>query len=376
MNNRTMLFGIMSILFCFPLYAAGNTPGGHHVAVFFGETGEKNKTVRKGDLVTASVSCSCNHNDPVGAYELSLDGVIHGSVSGSTLTVSRTVDTVGEFELKGACHRLDVCAPPADYAILKVVDFEIRITFDDDFEGRARDKAGITERGRVAVVAKDGSDIFPLEELRISQGGNSFVLMNVNTKAGTANFRATFNDGPATIEAVVKGGVAETYEIEVIKPNDVIIEREPGTGIYHVQGYAICGFKARAYLQPNYVSFKGLRVKEGYAKAEISGYFSYQTGRSDVHPAGHWFVFGSAVPGKGTKDAAVDVVQAVSDNHTPYTDGKFTWAIPWLYQGEGGAEIQFTIIYHVKEIDSTGKMTISKGGTSVSSNLNDPTSDY
>ena len=376
MNSRVVSFCLAAFLFHFPLHVAGNTSDGHHAAISFGETYGKTRTVKKGDTVTAYVTCSCNHSDPTGAYELSLDGVLNGSTTGSTLTVSGTVDTVGEYELKGACYRLDVCAPPADYAILKVIDFEINITFDDDFDGRARDKAGITERGRVAVTAKDGSDIFPLEELKITQGGNSFELMNVNTTAGTANFRATFNDGVATIEAKVKGGVTETYEIEVIKPNDVIIEQEPGTGIYHVQGYAICGFKARAYLQPNYVSFKGLKVKEGYAKAEISGYFSYQTGKTDVHPAGNWFVFGSAVPGKGTKDAAVDYVQAVSNNHTPYTDGKFTWAIPWLYEGEGGAEIHFVTVFHVKEIDSTGKITISKGGTTISANLDDPTSDY
>jgi len=266
--------------------------------------------------------------------------------------------------------------PLMDNAILKAVNFEIRVIFEDDFEGRSRNRAGITEKGRIAVVAKDGGDILPLEELKISRGGDSFELMNVNTKAGTANFRATFRDGPATIEARTNGGVTGTYEIEVIKPDGVIMEREPGTGIYHEQGYAICAFKARAYLQPNDVSFKGLRVREGYARAEISGYFSYQKGKSDIHPAGHWFVFGSAVPGKGTKDDAVDIIQAVSDNHTPYTDGKFIWAIPWLYEGEGRAEVEFATVYHIKEIDDTGRITISKGGASVSVGLNDPTSDY
>ena len=305
-----------------------------------------------------------------------MDGALNGSASASTLTVSGTADKVGEFELKGACSSQNSCAPPADYAILKVIDFEIRIAFDDDFDGRARNKAGITERGRVIVDAMDGSDIFPLEELKISRGGDSLELMGVNTKAGTAGFRATFIDGAAVIEARVKGGVTETYEIKVIQPNDVIIEREPKTGIYHEQGYAVCGLKARAYLQPNDVSFKGLKVKEGFARANISGYFSYQIGESDAHLPGDWFVFGSAVPGKGTKDAAVDIIQAASDNHTPYIDGKFTWEIPWLYQGEGGAEVKFATANHVKEIDSTGKITIRKGGTSVSVGLDDPTSDY
>ena len=375
-RSQYMLLVLAAFLFCFPPRAAGNPFDGSHVTVSFGEPYGKNRTVKKGDTVTVYVTCSCNQNDPSGAYELSLDGVLRGSASASTLTVSGTADKVGEFELKGVCSGQNECAPPAGYAILKVVDFEIRIIFDDDFAGRSRDKAGITERGRVVVDAKDGSDIFPMEELKISQGANSLEFISVNTTAGTAIFKAAFKDGTAVIEAKVKGGVTGTYEIEIIKPDGVIIEREPETGIYHEQGYALCGFKARAYLQPHNVSFKGLKVKEGYAKAEISGYFSYQIGKSDVHRAGDWFVFGSAVPGKGTKDNAIDIIHAVSDNHTPYVDGKFTWEIPWLYQGEGGAEIRFATVSHVKEIDGTGRITISKGETSVSAGLDDPTSDY
>ena len=376
MNKRTALFGLAALLFCVTPRAADNPPGGQIAAVSFGEIYGKTRTVKKGDTVTVYVTCPRDQNDPQGEYEVRLDGVIHGSASGSALTVSGTADTVGEFELKGVCQRQDVQEPPTDYATLKVVDFEIRVKFDDDFDGRARNRAGIMEKGRVVVEAKAGSDIFPLEELKISRGGNSLELTNVNTTTGGANFRATFRDGAATIEAKVKGGVIETYEINVVKPGGVVIEQEPGTGIYHDQGYAICGFKARAYLLPIDVSFKGLKVKEGYAKADISGYFSYQINKSDVHQAGDWFVFDSAVPGKGTRDAAIDIIHAVSDNHTPYSDGRFSWAIPWIYQGEGGAEVKFTIVNHVKEIDGAGKITISKGGASVSSNLNDPTSDY
>ena len=80
--------------------------------------------------------------------------------------------------------------------------------------------------------------------------------------------------------------------------------------------------------------------------------------------------------GKGSKVDGVDTIQGTSDNHTPYEDGSFTWAIPWYFKVGTGSEKQFATINHVKTIDATGKLTISKGGTTKSSELNDPTSNY
>jgi len=376
MRSRTIFFGLSVFLFYFPLRVAENPSDGRQATISFGEKYEKNRTVKKGEIVPVYMTCSCGDDGQAGACEFNLDGNRYDLASGTTLTASVTTNAVGEFEFTGACRASDERGSRADYATLKVVDFEIKIIFDDDFDGRSRNKAGITEKGKIVVTAKDGSDIFPLEELKVSIGDNSLKLALVNTRLGTADFKATFEQGFAVIEAKVKGGVIETYEIEIIEPNGVMIEQEPGTEIFHMQGFASCGFEARAYLLPNDVSFKKLNIKEGSAKAAISGYFFYQTDNGDVHPETNWLEFGSAVPGKGTKDGAFDIIHAGSDNHTPYIDGKFTWEIPWLFKGEGGKEVKFATVSHVKEIDSTGRVTISKGGASVSAGLNDPTTDY
>jgi hypothetical protein len=47
-----------------------------------------------------------------------------------------------------------------------------------------------------------------------------------------------------------------------------------------------------------------------------------------------------------------------------------------VVQGGWGAGKVFKIVPHVKTIDATGKMTISKGGTTKSAELNDPNSNY
>ena len=56
--------------------------------------------------------------------------------------------------------------------------------------------------------------------------------------------------------------------------------------------------------------------------------------------------------------------------------GSFTWPIPWYFRVNAGSEKQFTTVSHVKTIDAAGTLTISKGGTSKSKAVNDPTSGY
>lgn len=112
----------------------------------------------------------------------------------------------------------------------------------------------------------------------------------------------------------------------------------------------------------------------GAVAAVATDYFSYQNGLN--HPDGSWAGLGEVVENKGTKDTVLDTISAGCDNHQPYSDGVFTWEIPWSFRVELGSPKEFTTVNHIKTIDSTGKMTISKGGTTISKNLNDPTSNY
>lgn len=71
----------------------------------------------------------------------------------------------------------------------------------------------------------------------------------------------------------------------------------------------------------------------------------------------------------------MDTVQSGSKG-PPFSVGSFTWPIPWEFRVGGGSAKAFTTVTHQQDADATGKVTISKGGTSVSKNASDPTSGY
>ena len=144
--------------------------------------------------------------------------------------------------------------------------------------------------------------------------------------------------------------------------------------MWHIQGVPTVGFKGRAYETPADVSFYNIETQEGSCNAVATGYFAYQNGLN--HAQSPWVTVGDVVAGKGSKEDAIDTIQGGSDNHTPYVAGTFTWAIPWSFRVGTGSPKVFATLNHVKTIDATGKLTISKGGTTKSAQLNDPTSNY
>ena len=125
------------------------------------------------------------------------------------------------------------------------------------------------------------------------------------------------------------------------------------------------------------MSFKNITVSEDAVPGYGVGYFEYQTG--DVHvpqPVGATLE-DVVVPGKGTRVVPLDTIQAGSNNHQPYEDGAFTWEIPWRFRvGSGVKSPPFWNATYLKTIYPTGKMTLSKGGVTVSAELNDPSSSY
>jgi hypothetical protein len=162
----------------------------------------------------------------------------------------------------------------------------------------------------------------------------------------------------------------------VIEPDGVMIEQEPGTGIYHIQGMPSRGFKGRPYIQPDTVSFDNIRVSEGYTTAVCIGYFAFAQGQA--HPPTNWFdVSGTVSAGKGSKADTIDTIwYEFTSWPPPHTNGTFTWQIPWHYRVGGGSAHEFSTVDQVHTVDGAGTLTSSKGGTTRSSALNDPTSTY
>jgi hypothetical protein len=135
------------------------------------------------------------------------------------------------------------------------------------------------------------------------------------------------------------------------------------------------GFRANWYVKPDDVSFEGVTVREKRCRAVCTGYFLPQNGQE--HVPGSDVTLGPVVAGKGSPIQGTDTIQGGDGGiGPPYSDGTFTWPIPWEYQVGGGTPKVFITVNHVKTIDASGALTLSKGGVTVSKALNDPNSDY
>ena len=228
---------------------------------------------------------------------------------------------------------------------------------------RTRRKLGVGERVTLTLKGADNSVAWSL----IGPG-------SIDPTSGySIRFTAYERASGASVTATYKGKTFPA-NFTVIEPSGAIIEQEPGTGVWHIQGEPSVGFIGRAYELPADVSFYNIETQEGSVNAVATGYFAYQNGLN--HEQGPWVTVGDVVPGKGSRENFVDQIQGVSNNHTPYEAGTFTWAIPWSFRVGSGTPKVFAIINQIKTIDATGKLTISKGGTTKSAELNDPTSNY
>ena len=159
----------------------------------------------------------------------------------------------------------------------------------------------------------------------------------------------------------------------MIEPSGIIMEQEVGTGVWHINGTASVGFKGRPYVTPNDVSFINIEVREQTCTGTGTGFYSYLNGI--IHSLGNWVSVGSGTTTEPSKVNGVDTIQSGSKG-PPFSDGTFTWPIPWEFRVGTGTTKVFTTVTHQQIADSTGKVTISKGGISVSKNASDSTSGY
>jgi hypothetical protein len=229
---------------------------------------------------------------------------------------------------------------------------------------RARTKVGVGEEVLIEVTPPD-SVTWSVSEGSVNPVSGTQTTFKAADRAGTATVKATRPDG---------GHCALTFT--VVEPSAGIVERQPGTGIFHVRGTPSVGFLGDLFLQPADVSFQFVEFCEGAAGAVCTGYFTPQNGQ--VHPPSvAWMQVGPVIPGKGSKVLASDTIQGGDGGiGPPYSTGTFTWAIPWQFRVDGGPAKVFTTLNQVKSMDTAGTLTVSKGGASVSKALNDPSSGY
>ncbi|MDI6810042.1 MAG: hypothetical protein QME66_13940, partial [Candidatus Eisenbacteria bacterium] len=241
------------------------------------------------------------------------------------------------------------------------VDTETVATVPTD---RTRKKVGVGEQ--VTLTLQPTS----LRPVSWSISGNGTLSATTgNPITFTAHDRASTPSITATY-----GGGSCSATFNVVEPTGQVIEQEPGTKIRHVQGVVSCGFKGRAYVQPADVSFENIDVREGDVAGIAAGYLAVKNG--EPHGDKPWVSVGTVTAGKGSKVDAIDTISSGNYTWTPYADGSFTWNIPRYFKLGTGAEKQFTTAIHQETTDATGKLTISKGGTTKSAELNAPTSNY
>jgi hypothetical protein len=167
---------------------------------------------------------------------------------------------------------------------------------------------------------------------------------------------------------------------EVIEPAGVLMERAPGTGVWHANGIPSVGIRTSIYIQPDDVSFENIEISEDDCPGVVTGYFvgtPLDGVRHAGHGAGSWVGVNGVTAGKGSRVNGRDTAQSGHCNFgTPYAAGTFDWAIPWLFRVSGGSSKGFATVHQRFTINAAGDMTVSKAGASGSAGLNDPSSSY
>jgi hypothetical protein len=237
-------------------------------------------------------------------------------------------------------------------------------------QDRKRKKLGVGEE--VNLMLKPSSLPSPTWALTGTQGTSQLNPLAGITSMLTAGERACT---PST-EATILGELVK-IDFEVVEPSAMVMERYPGTGIRHTNGTASAGFQARAYIMPHDVSFTKIEVREGTCLATATGFIAAIPGKNgEVHANGAWIGVQQGTALRPSLWSAIDTI-STGDYLPPFAaGGTFNWPIPWLFKVSGGNEKQFTIATHNESVTGTGATTISKGGVSVTTQSNDPTSTY
>ena len=224
---------------------------------------------------------------------------------------------------------------------------------------RARTRVGVGER----VV------------LTVNPGGGTWTITGagtLNSKSGTSvTLTAGDRVGKASIEAKA-GGCTCTIEFEVVEPSGAY-QKQDGATIHH-PGKCNAGFRGVTHLIPKDVSFEYIEVNEGEVDSSATGSFKDAGWDKLKHPMwSSWATVG------GGSDAKGSLVEGPNHDGGVYYDfihsgdlpagcraGEFDWNIPWLFRVSGGTEKRFTRLLHHAVADGKRKMTISKGGVTVS----------
>ena len=224
---------------------------------------------------------------------------------------------------------------------------------------RTRTNLGVGERATLTVTPA-GSYTWSVS------GGGTLSATSGNSVDFIAGDRASTSVITATSSAC-----SCSITLRVWEPSGAYQVQFDGT--LHQAGTASSGFMGTTYLEPTAVSFENIEVNEGTCAAVATGIRASDNGKQ--HP--EWPAWASVGGGSGDTGSVVQ-----GPNHDPscvfydfiFTnvgsmrgDGSFRWDIPWRFRVNGGSEKVFTTLIHNAVYEASGKVTMSKGGVTVSS---------
>ncbi len=232
-------------------------------------------------------------------------------------------------------------------------------------ENRERTTVGV---GEYIVITAEGTLGCEVVSWRSWGDAVNHRFTHPTDKDETIRWFAGEREGTVRITVADDCGCEATINFTVIEPSGVRIRRV-NKRVRHTNGLPSAGFLGQPKILPTTVSFGGIEVREQVAEGVGTGIFSVLNG--DQHPLGKWN------PVNDDNDTSrPDRIFSGEISDFNFTAGTFTWAIPWEFRvGRGGAK-RFTTVNHVATVTETGQMTMSKGGASVSAEINDPSSGY
>ena len=255
------------------------------------------------------------------------------------------------------------------------------LTPRDNFVGRSLTQLGLAEVADLSFTPSPAATAADLGGLRWDLYDGAGTLTPSPSDDGTAVFTAGATPGRIVLDLLVTSGLAAgrrvaTLNLRALAPNDAIMEQIPGSGVHHLKDHCGVGFCGRIFLRPVDVSFQNIQFSEGDGIAEAKGFYKGLNGASHCqsNPCNvPWSISGGNST-TGCKVWMVDTV-ATASNPPPFAWGYRLWPIDWQYRVGTGSWVRFTVADQLQTVDSAGRATISKkGSTPVSRDAADPTS--
>jgi hypothetical protein len=220
------------------------------------------------------------------------------------------------------------------------------------------------------------------EEVRLTACGVPPGDLTWTTDAGTltrTNGASTVLTAPGNaaipIVTLVYTSGSYTKGFSVIEPAGVNMVTN---GLRHTVNRPDIGFRAGAYVAPDWVNFGAVSCVEVTNNAVGTGVYSMYNGiPHDRNPA-PFSLSATVVPGLGTSAEPTDdnVYSGNPTNAPPFAPGSLVWNIPMQFRVGTNAWKTFITLPTVCSLGANGILNASKAGASWSCNVADPSVSY